>query len=62
MKPQIKNWKTTIAGAVMAGIEVLARVSNGHDLTEWRNWILPVALAVIGFLARDADKSTEQSR
>ena len=62
MKPQIKNWKTTISGAVMAGVEVLAGVSNGRDLTEWRNWILPVALAVIGFLARDADKSTEQSR
>lgn len=62
MKAQVKNWKTTIAGALLAGLTVLGQVSDGQSLDDWRNWILPVALAVIGFLARDADKSTEQSR
>ena len=62
MKPQLKNWKTTIAGAILAGVDVLAKVSSGETLDDWRNWILPVALAVIGFLSRDADKSTEESK
>lgn len=62
MKAQVKSWKTTIAGALLAGLTVLGQVSDGQSLDDWRNWILPVSLAVIGFLARDADKSTEQSR
>lgn len=62
MKAQVKNWKTTIAGSILAGLTVLGQVSDGQSLDDWRNWVLPVALAIIGFLARDADKSTEQSR
>jgi hypothetical protein len=62
MKAQVKNWKTTLAGAVMAAVAALAEVSAGKPLDEWQTWIFPVSLAVIGFLARDADKSTEQSK
>jgi hypothetical protein len=58
MKPQLKNWKTTIAGAVLAGLLVMQE----HDLSDWKAWVLPVAIAVLGFLARDADKSTEESK
>ena len=58
MKAQVKNWKTTIAGAILAGLLAI----QNEDLTDWKAWILPAAIAVLGFLARDADKSTEESK
>ena len=62
MTAQLKNWQTTICGALLAGLMVIAEKQQGSDLTDWREWIVPVAIAVIGFLARDAGRSTEQSK
>ena len=62
MKAQLKNWQTTICGALLAGLMVIAEKQQGSDLTDWKEWIVPVAIAVIGFLARDAGRSTEQSK
>ena len=61
MKAQLKNWQTTICGALLAGLMVIAENQQGSDLTDWTEWLVPVAIAVIGFLARDAGRSTEQS-
>ena len=58
MKPQLKNWKTTIVGVSLAVLLVIQQ----HDLTDWEAWILPAAIAGLGFLSRDADKSTEESK
>lgn len=62
MKPQLKNWQTTIAGALLAGLVAVQEASKGADLSDWQTWILPAAIAVLGFLARDAGRSTEDSR
>ena len=62
MKAQFKNWQTTLCGALLAGLMVIAEKQQGSDLTDWKEWIVPVAIAVIGFLARDAGRSTEQSK
>lgn len=50
-----KSYKTTIIGllaAVAAAIQGI--VQQGHDITDWKTWILPVTLAALGFLAKDA--------
>lgn len=61
MKPQIRNWQTTLVGALLAGAIAMQEAANGKDLADWRSWILPVSIAALGFLARDANKSTEDS-
>ena len=58
MKPQLQNWKTTLVGVSLA----VLLVSQQHALTDWKAWIWPAAMAGLGFLARDADKSTEESK
>lgn len=60
--PQIRNWQTTLAGALLAGLVAVQEYSKGADLSDWQNWILPASIAVIGFLARDAGRSTEESK
>ena len=52
---------TTILGllaAVAATIQVT--VQQGHLLTDWKTWILPAALAALGFLANDSKPPTSQ--
>ena len=47
--------KTTIFGllaAVAAAIQGI--VQQGHSSDDWKTWILPVTLAVLGYLAKDA--------
>ena len=61
MKPQIRNWQTTISGALLAALVAISEVQSGADLTDWKTWILPASIAFLGFLARDAGKSTEDS-
>lgn len=49
----MKSWKTTIAG-ILAGLAALqTAISNGADLANPATWILPVAIALIGFVAKD---------
>ena len=47
--------KTTILGllaAVAAAIQ--ATVQDGHSLDDWKTWILPVSLAILGYLSSDS--------
>jgi hypothetical protein len=47
--------KTTILGllaAVAAAIQ--ATVQDGHSLIDWKTWILPVSLAILGYLSSDS--------
>ena len=61
MKPQLRNWQTTIAGALLAALTAIAEVSNGKEIIDWKTWLIPASVALLGFLARDANKSTEDS-
>ena len=47
--------KTTIIGLLCAAAAAIQGiVQQGHDVTDWKTWILPVTLAVLGYLAKDA--------
>ena len=49
----MKNWKTNLAG-VLAGLAALeTAVQNGASIGNPMTWILPVAIAIIGFVAKD---------
>lgn len=46
--------KTTILGLLAAAAAVIqAHVQAGRSLDDWKTWILPVALAALGYLAND---------
>ena len=45
MKAQLKNWQTTLCGALLAGLMVLAEKQQGSDLTDWKEWLVPGAIA-----------------
>jgi hypothetical protein len=48
--------KTTIIGLLAAAAAAIqATVQNGAELTDWTTWILPVALASLGYLAKDTN-------
>lgn len=61
MKAQIRNWQTTLVGVLLAALITLQEATNGKDLADWKAWVLPVSIAALGFLARDAGRSTEES-
>lgn len=49
-----RNWKTTTAGAVAAAAAVITSVvQEGASLSDWKTWIVPAALALLGYLAGD---------
>lgn len=51
----MKNWKTTLIGAVLAGLAFLAMYqSSGGDLNKWQQWLIPALIAAIGYVAKDA--------
>lgn len=60
MKAEFASWKTTVCGGILAGLEAY-RAGAFEDPADWRRWVVPVALAVFGFLVRDADKSSRRS-
>jgi len=52
--------KTTLIGllaAVAAAIQGI--VQQGHSIDDWKTWVLPVTLAVLGYLAKDAAPTQE---
>ncbi len=54
----MKDWKTTIAGALLAGALVLqTHLQAGHALDDWKTWLAPVCIGIFGFLARDKKQS-----
>ena len=62
MKANLKNWQTTLAGALFAALVAVQEISAGKDVTDWKTWILPASIAFLGYLARDAGRSTEESK
>jgi len=54
----MKNWKSTLIGAALAGADVfISSVSiEGFDLGDWKNYLRPVLLAALGYVVADAKK------
>jgi hypothetical protein len=52
------NWKTSAAAVLVAATALQATITAGASLTDWKTWILPVAIAFFGFLAKDANDNT----
>lgn len=51
----MKNWKTTLTGALLAGLSFLAIYqNNGGNLSDWKQWLIPTLIAVLGYLSKDA--------
>jgi len=51
----MKNYRTTLVGAALAGLSFLAIYQqNGGDLADWKQWLIPAALAALGYVAKDA--------
>ena len=47
--------KTTILGILgAAAAAIQATVQQGHSLADWKTWILPVAIALLGYHAEDS--------
>lgn len=51
----MKNYRTTLVGAALAALSFLAIYqSNGGDLAQWKQWLIPAAIAALGYVAKDA--------
>lgn len=51
----MKNYRTTIAGAALAALSFISIYqANGGELTDWKQWLIPAAIAALGYLAKDA--------
>ena len=47
--------KTTLAGIAAAALYALQDIlQRGAKIEDWKTWIVPVALAALGYLAKDA--------
>jgi hypothetical protein len=58
----MKSWKTTIVGALLAGLAFLSIYqSNGGDLAHWQQWVLPFLIAALGWVAKDSNVSGTDS-
>ncbi len=50
----MKNWKSTLLGALMAGLSYLTIYqTNGGDLSEWKLWLIPFGIATLGAVTKD---------
>lgn len=46
--------KTTIIGLLAAvASSIQGIVQQGNSVEDWKTWILPVTLAILGYLAKD---------
>lgn len=49
--------KTTIIGLLAASAAALQSIlQQGAKIEDWKTWVLPVTLAALGYLSRDATK------
>lgn len=56
--PIINIMKTTILGLLAAAAAAIeATVQRGASVTDWKTWILPVSIALLGYHAKDATHS-----
>ena len=54
----MKNYRTTLIGAALAGLSFLAIYQgNGGDLAHWQQWLVPALIAALGYVAKDAGVS-----
>lgn len=59
----ITNWKTTLLGAAMAVLVVVQQyLSEGGDLTDYKQWILPALITLIGALMPDPKSGNGQMK
>lgn len=58
----MKNWRTTAAGILVALVTLEIQVKNGALLLDWQSWILPVSIALFGFLSKDASPETDNKK
>ena len=50
----MKNLKTTVAGVITAALVALTNIlQNGAKLEDWKTWVVPVAIAVMGYVSKD---------
>jgi hypothetical protein len=50
--------KTTIAGLAGALLVVAQQVmQEGHSFADWKTYILPSVIAILGFLSKDFNKT-----
>lgn len=50
----ISNWKTTLAGGVFAALIAIQQfTSAGGDVSDWKQWIVPSLIALLGALLPD---------
>ena len=51
----MRDPRTTIIGAALAGLYVLQDVQlRGAQLSDWQTYIVPLAIAILGYLAADS--------
>jgi hypothetical protein len=51
----MRDHKTTIVGAALAGLYVLQDVQlRGACLSDWTTYAIPTAIAILGYLAADS--------
>jgi hypothetical protein len=51
----MKNYKTTIAGAILAALAFVQTFqANGGNLNDWKLWLIPAVIAAMGYVAKDA--------
>jgi len=58
----LASWKTTAIGAILAGLLVAQEALTGDVSISDPQIIVAIAIAVLGFLMRDADKSSQDSK
>lgn len=54
----MKNWKTTLIGgalALLAWLDIYQR--DGGDLANWRQWVIPALVALLGAVSKDFNVS-----
>jgi uncharacterized membrane protein YkvI len=50
----MKNLKTTVAGVITAALVALTNIlQNGAKLEDWKTWVVPVAIAIMGYVSKD---------
>ena len=50
----MKDWKTTAVGASLAGfVAVDIYQKSGGSLDDWKAWVVPFLIAILGFVSRD---------
>ena len=52
--------KTTFIGLLAAAADVIqSHVQQGYSLLDWKTWIVPVFLALLGYVAKDINIPTK---